>query len=77
MNELIKISSNENDEQVVSARELHKGIGVKTRFSLWWEQNSRMLIENEDFTSVVSTTEVKNNGGIQVRELQDYALTID
>ena len=77
MNELIKISSNENDEQVVSARELHKGIGVKTRFSLWWEQNSRMLIENEDFTSVVSTTEVKNNGGIQVRQLQDYALTID
>ncbi|MDT2860432.1 phage antirepressor KilAC domain-containing protein [Lactococcus lactis] len=77
MNELIKISSNENDEQVVSARELHKGIGVKTRFSLWWEQNSRMLIENEDFTSVVSTTEVKNNGGVQVRELQDYALTID
>ena len=77
MNELIKISSNSNDEQVVSARELHKGIGVKTRFSLWWEQNSRMLIENEDFTSVVSTTEVKNNGGIQVRQLQDYALTID
>ncbi|MBG1278596.1 phage antirepressor KilAC domain-containing protein [Lactococcus lactis] len=77
MNELIKISSNENGEQVVSARELHKGIGVKTRFSLWWEQNSRMLIENEDFTSVVSTTEVQNNGGVQLRELQDYALTID
>ncbi|QGT53581.1 antirepressor protein [Lactococcus phage CHPC974] len=29
MNELIKISSNENDEQVVSARELHKGLGLK------------------------------------------------
>ncbi|MDY4362058.1 phage antirepressor KilAC domain-containing protein [Lactococcus lactis subsp. lactis] len=77
MNELIKISSNENDEQVVSARDLHKGIGVKTRFSLWWEQNSRMLIENEDFTSVVLTTEVQNNGGVQLRDLQDYALTID
>ncbi len=74
MNELIKISSNENGEQVVSARELHKGIGVKTRFSLWWEQNSSLLIENEDFTSVVSTT-VVNNGA--KRQLQDYALTID
>ncbi|MDG4969007.1 phage antirepressor KilAC domain-containing protein [Lactococcus lactis] len=74
MNELIKISSNENDEQVVSARELHKGIEVKTRFSLWWEQNSKFLIENEDFTSVVSTT-VVNNGA--KRQLQDYALTID
>lgn len=74
MNELIKISSNDNDEQVVSARELHKGIEVKTRFSLWWEQNSKFLIENEDFTSVVSTT-VVNNGA--KRQLQDYALTID
>ncbi|MQQ80142.1 phage antirepressor Ant [Lactococcus lactis] len=74
MNQLIKISSNENDEQVVSARELHKGIEVKTRFSLWWEQNSKFLIENEDFTSVVSTT-VVNNGA--KRQLQDYALTID
>ncbi|KST85379.1 Phage antirepressor protein [Lactococcus lactis subsp. lactis] len=74
MNELIKISSNENDEQVVSARELYKGIEVKTRFSLWWEQNSKFLIENEDFTSVVSTT-VVNNGAR--RQLQDYALTID
>lgn len=74
MNQLIKISPNENGEQVVSARELHKGLGIKTRFSLWWEQNSSLLIENEDFTSVVSTT-VVNNGAR--RQLQDYALTID
>lgn len=74
MNELIKISSNANDVQVVSARDLHKGLEVKTRFSLWWEQSSKFLIENEDFTSVVSTT-VVNNGAR--RQLQDYALTID
>lgn len=74
MDELIKVSSNGNNEQVVSARDLHKGLEVKTRFSLWWEQNSKILIENEDFTSVVSTT-VVNNGAI--RQLQDYALTID
>jgi anti-repressor protein len=74
MNELIKISSNENDEQVVSARELHKGLGLKKRFSIWWEQNSKLLIENEDFTSVLSGT-VVNNGA--KRQLQDYALTID
>lgn len=74
MNELIKISSNENGEQVVSARELHKGLGLKKRFSIWWEQNSKLLIENEDFTSVLSGT-VVNNGA--KRQLQDYALTID
>ena len=67
MNELIKISSNENGEQVVSARELHKGLGLKKRFSIF-------LIENEDFTSVLSGT-VVNNGA--KRQLQDYALTID
>lgn len=77
MNQLIKITQNENHDQVVSARELHKVLGVKTRFSLWWEQNTSLLIENEDFTSVVLTTEVKNNGGVQLRKFQDYAVTAD
>ena len=34
------------------------------------------MFENVDFTSVRKSTEVKNNGGIQLRELQDYAITI-
>jgi len=74
VNQLIKITTNENDEQLVSARELHKALDIQKRFSAWWEQNSRMLIVGEDFTSVLSST-VVNNGAI--RELQDYALTID
>lgn len=53
---------------------MHKGLGLKKRFSIWWEQNSKLLIENEDFTSVLSGT-VVNNGA--KRQLQDYALTID
>ncbi len=77
MNQLINITQNENNDSVVSARELHKVLGVKTRFSLWWEQNTSLLIENEDFTSVVLTTEVKNNGGVQLRKFQDYAVTAD
>lgn len=47
---------------------------VKKRFSAWWEQNSELLIEGEDFTSVLSGT-VVNNGA--VKPLQDYALTLD
>ncbi|MEI3624453.1 antA/AntB antirepressor family protein [Lactococcus lactis subsp. lactis] len=35
MNELIKITKNKNNVQVVSARELHKILGVKTRFAEW------------------------------------------
>lgn len=75
-NQLIKVTV-KNDQQLVSARELYKGLGIKRRFSAWWEQNSNGFEENSDFTSVLISTEVQNNGGVQARELQDYALTID
>ena len=74
MNQIIEITTNENDEQLVSARELHKSLEVKTRFSQWVSQNFKGFRENIDFTSVVSTT-VVNNGA--VRELQDYALSVE
>ncbi len=74
--ELIKVTV-QNDQQLVSARELYKGLEIKTRFSLWVKQNFDDFEQGMDFTSVVTTTEVQNNGGIQQRELQDYALTID
>lgn len=74
--ELIKVTV-KNDQQLVSARELYKGLEIKTRFSLWVKQNFDDFEQGIDFTSVVTTTEVQNNGGVQVRELQDYALTID
>ena len=74
MNELINITLNENHEPVVSARDLHKSLKVKTRFSQWVEQNFKILEEGYDFTSVVGTT-VVNNGA--VREIQDYALSLD
>ncbi|MGN8884518.1 phage antirepressor KilAC domain-containing protein [Ligilactobacillus salivarius] len=73
MMELIKVEI-KNDTQVVSARNLHEILGVKTRFSLWTKQNFKHFRENIDFTSVVTTTLV-NNGA--KRELQDYALTIE
>lgn len=74
--ELIKVQS-DNEKQLVSARELHKALNVKTRFSQWVTQNFKHFRENIDFTSVVTTTEVRNNGGIQLRELQDYALSVE
>lgn len=74
MNEIINVTLNNNHEPIVSARELHKELNVKTRFSLWVEQNFKILEEGYDFTSVVGTT-VVNNGA--VREVQDYALSLD
>lgn len=74
--ELINVTV-KDDKQLVSARELYKRLELKIRFSLWVSKNFKEFIEGEDFTSVSVDTEVQNNGGIQVRELKDYALTID
>ena len=71
--ELIKVTV-KNDQQLVSARELHEGLQLTTRFSKWVEQNFKDFEKNEDFTSVTGVT-VVNNGA--KRELQDYALTLD
>ena len=73
-NELIKVQTNQEGEQRVSARELYKELGVKTRFSLWVDQNFKMFVEGVDFTSVVTTT-VVNNGA--TRQLEDFNLTTD
>lgn len=62
---------------MVSARELYEQLEISKRFSAWFETNSQGFVKGEDFTSVLKGTEVQNNGGIQVRELQDYNLTVD
>ena len=78
MEELIKITTNDNGKQLVSARELYEFLGLSKRFSAWFETYSKNedygFIENEDFTSVLTST-VVNNGA--KRELQDYAITIE
>lgn len=73
MNELIRIQT-KGDHQLVSARELHKGLGLTTRFSKWVDQNFYQFVEGEDFTSVTAVT-VVNNGAR--KPIQDYVLTID
>lgn len=76
MQEIIKINQNEQGEAQVSARELYQALEVSknTRFSRWFDTNSKQLIEGEDFTGVLSSTAV-NNGAIQ--QLQDFSLTVD
>lgn len=74
MTEIIKVKTKE-DMQIVSARDLHEVLGVKTRFSQWAKQNFKHFRENIDFSSVVTTTQQNQYGG--TKELQDYALTIE
>ena len=54
MNELIKIEINENNEQVVSGRELHKFLEVKTQYTKWIERRVEeyRFIENIDFVTI-------------------------
>ena len=75
-NELIKVQTNQEGEQRVSARELYKELGVKTRFSLWVDQNFKMFVEGTDFEGVVVTTPYRE-GSDKVQTLQDYSLTTD
>lgn len=74
MNELLNVNA---DSQTVSARELHKVLGVSHRFNDWINTNKNLFVENEDYTCVPVLVEVQNNGGVQKRELNDYVLTID
>jgi len=73
LNELFAINTDGN-EPTISARDLHKALGIRKRFSEWFEKNSQGFIEDDDFTSVLSGT-VVNNGA--KRELQDYQLSTD
>lgn len=73
--DLIKVMV-KNDRQLVSARDLHKGLEIKKRFSAWVEQNFKDFEENADFTSVPQGTVVQSGNGT-VRKYDDYALTLD
>ncbi|MDT2640418.1 phage antirepressor KilAC domain-containing protein [Enterococcus dongliensis] len=76
MNELIKVTTNENDEQLVSARDLHKFLGIKKKFSQWWEQYSDMFAIGEDYTRVPQSYLVESGNGTS-RIYDDYALKLD
>lgn len=53
MNELINITVNDNHEPVVSGRDLHKVLEIKTQYTKWLERMSEYgFVENEDFMAI-------------------------
>lgn len=74
MNELqqIKITINQNNEQVVSARELHEALGIKDAFTTWFKYQAERLKleEGMDFIGIFQ----ESTGG---RPSQDYILPLD
>ena len=54
MDSLIKISINDNEEQVVSGRDLHEFLEVGTQYTKWFERKVEKygFIENIDFATI-------------------------
>lgn len=53
MNELIKIEMNENQEIIVSGRELHKGLEVESRYNDWFKRMLKYgFEENLDYIAI-------------------------
>lgn len=72
--EIIKITTDINGEQLVSGRELHKFLEVKTRYNDWFTDMTQYgFIENVDYTSFTEKR-VKPQGG---RPSIDHAIKLD
>ena len=72
--ELLEINVLDGGMRVVSARELHKFLGVKTYFTTWIKPLFPHLIENYDYQTRKSFMFDRNLGG---RPKIDYAITLD
>lgn len=75
MKELIKINTNEEGKQLVSARELYLGLGLNQgEWSRWYKRNieqNEYFNKNVDWVGFVITP---NRGG---KEVQDFAISLD
>lgn len=63
-----------DDQQLVSARDLHKGLQLKKQFTDWVKQNFKEFEEGSDFMFTPKSVNMPNGG---VKPVQDYALTLD
>lgn len=75
--ELIKVTTNERGQKLVSARELHEVLEISTQFTIWIK---RMIgygfEENIDYTLVIQKR-LTNNPKNPYTEETDYVLTLD
>lgn len=70
MNELIKVTTNENGDQLTSGRELHEFLEVATEYKDWFPRMVKYgFVEDVDFSAILS----ESTGG---RPKLDHALTL-
>lgn len=74
MNELINVTLNENQEPVVSGRQLHQVLGVKTEYKKWFSRMTDYgFSENEDFLKVTQKCLTSSTG----QNMTDHVLKLD
>ena len=78
MNEIITVTLNENHEPVVSGRQLHETLGVKTAYKDWFKRMTEYgFTENQDFNTL-KFEQVRTEGKREVRrEMTDHVLKLD
>lgn len=73
MKELIKVTTNEQGQQVVSAKELYLNLGMdKSQWSRWYQKN---ILDNDFVSSGIDWEgfDIMSNGNL----VRDFAITID
>lgn len=50
---------------------------TKTQKAVGQQQIYMIYFGSDEMTNVLTPTEVQNNGGVQIRELQDYIVSVD
>ena len=80
MKELIKIQTNEVGENCISARELHEGLEIKSRFNDWITSRIKKygFIKNEDYTCLTKNLVTQREDGQKgIAKEKDYIITVD
>ncbi|MEG3267589.1 phage antirepressor KilAC domain-containing protein [Streptococcus suis] len=71
MNEIINVNLNDNQEPVVSGRQLHEALGVQSRYTTWFERMTEYgFVEGQDFLPNLG----KSTGG---RQAVDHIIKLD
>lgn len=77
MNELVVVKTNEDDQQLVSGRELHEFLEIGTQYTKWFERMSEYGFEEMKDYILDSQKRLTNNPRNPYAESKDHLLTID
>ena len=77
MKDLIKITTNDKGQQLVSGRELHEFLEVKTRYNDWFPRMVEYGFEEGIDFIMVTQKRVTNNLKNSVTTVIDHAISID